>query len=130
MYKIHARLDRIEGLLSEATYRATTFCGQPSRVLLLTNMVKPDEVDANLLRVINEGCSEYGKVTKVTYKVARPGLEEETVRIFVQFAEEAAAREAYIGLDGRFFNSRTVRVCFFPEDTFDANRLEPSSKPK
>jgi splicing factor 45 len=110
---------------------AVTFRGRPSRVLLLKNMVGPGEVDAGLQGEIGEECSKYGEVLKVTvYEVpsAEAAAPEEAVRIFVQFAKQAAAMKAYIDLDGRFFGGRSVWVAFFAEADFEQGSLAPNER--
>uniref|UniRef100_A0A7S0Q2L6 G-patch domain-containing protein n=1 Tax=Coccolithus braarudii TaxID=221442 RepID=A0A7S0Q2L6_9EUKA len=113
---------------------AVTFRGRPSRVLLLKNMVAPDEVDGELRNEIGEECSKYGEVLEVIVHplgVETNLPEEERVRIFVKFAKQAAAMKAYIDLDGRFFGGRAVWVCFYREADFDSKNLEPhASEPK
>ncbi|KAL1504251.1 hypothetical protein AB1Y20_010660 [Prymnesium parvum] len=116
------------GAAAAAPKGAVTFRGRPSRVLLLKNMVGPGEVDAELSGEIGEECSKYGEVLKVTiFEVAAGAPPEEAVRIFVKFSKQAAAMKAYIDLDGRFFGGRNVWVCFFSEQNFDSNNLEPTA---
>ena len=103
--------------------KAVTFRGRPSRVLLLKNMVGPGEVDEELENEIGEECTKFGEVHKVRVVELPPGPttpEEEAVRIFVQFAKQAAAMKAYIDLDGRYFGGREVKVAFFAEADFEA----------
>ena len=108
---------------------AVTFRGRPSRVLLLKNMVKPEEVDAELRDEIGQECSKYGEVAEVLVHEVKDesAAPEERVRIFVKFGKQAAAMKAYIDLDGRFFGGSQVWVCFYKEADFDAGSLAPSA---
>ena len=86
-------------------------------------MVAPGEVDEDLSGEIGEECTKFGEVHKVRVVELPPGPttpEEEAVRIFVQFAKQAAAMKAYIDLDGRYFGGREVKVAFFAEADFEA----------
>jgi splicing factor 45 len=72
-------------------------------------------VDGELSSEIGEECSKYGEVLRVTVHEVPPAqspADVEAVRIFVQFAKQAAAFKAYIDLDGRFFGGRQVGVAF------------------
>eukprot|EP00467_Chlorarachnion_reptans_P019992 CAMPEP_0114527620 /NCGR_PEP_ID=MMETSP0109-20121206/23726_1 /TAXON_ID=29199 /ORGANISM="Chlorarachnion reptans, Strain CCCM449" /LENGTH=344 /DNA_ID=CAMNT_0001709623 /DNA_START=192 /DNA_END=1226 /DNA_ORIENTATION=+ len=101
--------------------------GKPSRVILLTNMVGPGEVDDELAGETAEECQKYGPVLKCSItEVNRPGIkEEEAVRIFVVFGTVVAATEALKDLNGRFFGGRTVNARYFPVEKFNRNELEP-----
>mmetsp|Transcript_10200 Transcript_10200/g.16406 ORF Transcript_10200/g.16406 Transcript_10200/m.16406 type:complete len:352 (-) Transcript_10200:87-1142(-) len=100
---------------------------KPSRVVLLTNMVGPGEVDNDLANETAEECQKYGPVLKCSItEVNRLGVkEEEAVRIFVVFGTVDAATKALKDLNGRFFAYRQVRARFFPVDKFNRNELEP-----
>mmetsp|Transcript_22175 Transcript_22175/g.30950 ORF Transcript_22175/g.30950 Transcript_22175/m.30950 type:complete len:352 (+) Transcript_22175:88-1143(+) len=101
--------------------------GPPSRVVLLTNMVGPGEVDDDLATETAEECQKYGPVLKCSItEVNRLGVkEEEAVRIFVVFGTVVAATKALKDLNGRFFAGRTVRARYFPVEKYNRNELEP-----
>jgi len=101
--------------------------GSPSRVILLTNMVGPGEVDDGLAGETAEECQKYGPVLKCSItEVNRLGIkEEEAVRIFVVFGTVVAATKALKDLNGRFFAGRTVKARYFPVDKYNRNELEP-----
>lgn len=99
----------------------------PSRVIILTNVVAPGEVDESLDEEIGEECSKYGEVESVLiFEVTDPLYPaDKAVRIFVQFDKQASAMSALQELNGRYFGGRIVRVDYFCEDRFDAQDLAP-----
>ncbi|KNE72077.1 hypothetical protein AMAG_16014 [Allomyces macrogynus ATCC 38327] len=102
----------------------------PSRVILLTNMVSPGEVDDELELETKGECSQFGPVVKcVVHELkSRPGLPlpaaQDAVRIFVQFHRADAAHRAVKALHGRFFGGRQVSATEYPEEWFSAGLLD------
>ncbi|XP_046840513.1 splicing factor 45-like isoform X2 [Xenia sp. Carnegie-2017] len=91
----------------------------PSKVILLRNMVGPGEVDDELEPETAEECSKYGEVQKVIiYEIPQGVAEDEAVRIFVEFKKMDSAIKAIIDLNGRFFGGRTVKAGFYNLDKF------------
>ncbi|KAJ3358486.1 Splicing factor 45 [Allomyces javanicus] len=101
-----------------------------SRVILLTNMVGPGEVDDELELETKEECSQFGPVVKcVVHELkSRPGLPpppaQDAVRIFVQFHRADAVHRAVKALHGRFFGGRQVSATEYPEEWFAAGLLD------
>lgn len=84
----------------------------PSKVIMLRNMVGPNEVDDELEPEVKEECNrKYGEVVTV-HIVEMPNVTpEETVRIFVEFTRIESAIKALVDLNGRFFGGElTQRV--------------------
>ncbi|XP_056604489.1 splicing factor 45 [Triplophysa dalaica] len=90
----------------------------PTKVVLLRNMVGRGEVDEDLEAETKEECEKYGKVTKcVIFEI--PGvIEEEAVRIFLEFERVESAIKAVVDLNGRYFGGRVVKACFYNLDKF------------
>lgn len=98
----------------------TELMKNPTKVVLLTNMVGPGEVDEDLEPETKEECSKYGEVVKcVIFEVPGPGVPaEEAVRIFIEFKRIESAIKAIIDLNGRFFGGRSVKASFFDYERF------------
>ncbi len=89
-----------------------------SKVILLTNMVAPGDVDEDLEQETKEECAKYGEVNKcVIYELPDRSLDE-AVRIFLEFKTLPSAIKALTDLNGRFFGGRSVRATFYDFDKF------------
>eukprot|EP00741_Cyanophora_paradoxa_P004293 tig00000792_g4167.t1 len=100
---------------------------QPTKILLLQNMVAPGEVDPDLQAETAEECQKYGRVdTCKVFEVTDGSVPpEEAVRIFVKFFAPESATKALNELNGRYFGGRMVRASYFDEERFARNELEP-----
>eukprot|EP01028_Stygiella_incarcerata_P003397 TRINITY_DN1675_c0_g1_i1.p1 TRINITY_DN1675_c0_g1~~TRINITY_DN1675_c0_g1_i1.p1 ORF type:complete len:390 (+),score=110.42 TRINITY_DN1675_c0_g1_i1:445-1614(+) len=87
---------------------------EPTRVVLLRNMVTAEEVDETLEDDITSECEKYGTID--TVRICK--IDDETVRIFVAFTEVRSAVAAQLKLDRRFFAGRTVQATFYPIEKF------------
>jgi len=97
-----------------------------STVLVLKNMVGPENVDEDLQEEINEECSKYGKVENVIIYQERQSEDEEAeilVKIFVEFAAPDHVKAAKNSLNGRFFGGRTVRAEVYDQDLYNHQDL-------
>jgi splicing factor 45 len=98
----------------------TEIMRNPTKVVLLKNMVGPGEVDDDLEPETKEECSKYGEVFKcVIFEIPGPNVNpEEAVRIFIEFRRVESAIKAVVDLNGRFFGGRTVRAQFYDYERF------------
>lgn len=98
----------------------TDIMKNPSKVVLLKNMVGPGEVDDDLEPEVKEECNQkYGEVTSVIiHEIDHPNSEE-AVRIFVEFRRIESAIKAVVDLNGRFFGGRQVKAAFYDTEKFD-----------
>ncbi|KAK2722964.1 poly(U)-binding-splicing factor PUF60-like [Artemia franciscana] len=97
-----------------------------SFVVVLRNMVGPEDVDEYLQEEITEECSKYGNVQNVIIYQERQSEEEDAeviVKIFVEFAAPTQAQMAKNALNGRFFGGRTVKADIYDQDLYDQNEL-------
>ncbi|ORX77357.1 splicing factor [Basidiobolus meristosporus CBS 931.73] len=120
-------------IVNTATNQATepkpaTESERASTVVLLTNMVRPGEVDDSLQEETAEECARFGAVRRCVIHEVNSGkvAKEEAVRIFVQFEALHSAQRALRELNGRFFAGRKVTARFFDPDRFDRLELAPT----
>jgi poly(U)-binding-splicing factor PUF60 len=77
-----------------------------SRVLILKNMVGPDEVDDELEGEVKEECSKYGNVNRVVIHTERHRLQDDdddsdnvteavVVKIFVEFGSQSGTSSKF-----------------------------------
>ncbi|XP_058482326.1 splicing factor 45 isoform X2 [Solea solea] len=96
----------------------TEILKNPTKVVLLRNMVGRGEVDEDLEGETKEECEKYGKVVKcVIFEIAEV-LDDEAVRIFLEFERVESAIKAVVDLNGRYFGGRIVKACFYNLDKF------------
>eukprot|EP00771_Trimastix_marina_P000372 gnl/Trimastix_PCT/1391.p1 GENE.gnl/Trimastix_PCT/1391~~gnl/Trimastix_PCT/1391.p1 ORF type:complete len:361 (-),score=69.11 gnl/Trimastix_PCT/1391:11-1093(-) len=90
--------------------------GEPSRVVVLRNMVGPSDVDDRLEGEVTEECGRYGTVERVlVYQVS-----DAAVNIYVVFTNMADAQRAITSLDQRWFGGRIIKAGYFNEERFNA----------
>lgn len=96
----------------------TEILKNPTKVVLLRNMVGRGEVDEDLEEETKEECEKYGKVVKcVIFEIAEVS-DDEAVRIFLEFERVESAIKAVVDLNGRYFGGRVVKACFYNLDKF------------
>ncbi|KAJ6666268.1 hypothetical protein lerEdw1_000540 [Lerista edwardsae] len=90
----------------------------PTKVVLLRNMVGAGEVDEELEGETKEECEKYGKVGKCVIFEIPGAVDDEAVRIFLEFERVESAIKAVVDLNGRYFGGRVVKACFYNLDKF------------
>ncbi|ENN83594.1 hypothetical protein YQE_00051, partial [Dendroctonus ponderosae] len=93
-----------------------------SRVVILKNMVGPEDVDESLQDEIQEECSKYGQVERVIIYNERQSEDDKNdviVKIFVKFYETWEAEKARDSLTGRYFGGRMVQASLYDQTLFE-----------
>ncbi|XP_051860766.1 poly(U)-binding-splicing factor half pint isoform X2 [Drosophila albomicans] len=102
---------------------------QDSRVIILRNMVGPDDVDETLQEEIQEECSKFGTVSRVIIFNEKQTENEDDdeaeiiVKIFVEFSAGVEANRGKEALHGRFFGGRRVVAELYDQALFDQGDL-------
>ncbi|XP_075166036.1 poly(U)-binding-splicing factor hfp isoform X2 [Haematobia irritans] len=102
---------------------------QESRVIILRNMVGPEDVDETLQEEIQEECSKFGTVSRVIIFNEKQTENEDDdeaeiiVKIFVEFSLAAEADRGKDALHGRFFGGRRVIAELYDQSLFDHGDL-------
>merc|ERR1712071_618709 len=97
-----------------------------SRVIILRNMVGPEDVDETLQEEITDECSKFGLVERVVIYQEKQSEEEDAeviVKIFVEFKAGTGAEKARDSLNGRFFGGRMVKSDIYDQALYDHNDL-------
>ncbi|KAK6635686.1 hypothetical protein RUM44_000940 [Polyplax serrata] len=93
-----------------------------SKVIMLRNMVEPQEVDETLQEEIQDECSKYGAVERVIIYNEKQSDNDDSdiiVKIFVEFARTNEAESARDALNGRYFGGRLVKCSLYDQVLFD-----------
>ena len=104
---------------------ASSAAAAPSRVMVLLNMVGPEEAgDPSLPGEVAEECAKYGPVEVVRVAV-RPGPHgTQEVGVFAAFRTPAGAAAAVVGLHNRYFGGRVTTARPYSEAAFYAGDLQ------
>lgn len=100
-----------------------------SKVVILRNMVGPEDVDDLLKEEIQDECSKFGVVERVIiYNEKQTDNEEDDsadviVKIFVEFSLPSETEKAKDALNGRYFGGRLVRAELYDQALFDHGDL-------
>ncbi|XP_037025135.1 poly(U)-binding-splicing factor half pint isoform X3 [Bradysia coprophila] len=100
-----------------------------SRVVILRNMVGPEDVDDLLKEEIQDECTKFGVVERVIiYNEKQTDNEEDDtadviVKIFVEFSLASETEKAKEALNGRYFGGRLVRAELYDQALFDHGDL-------
>lgn len=97
-----------------------------SRVMVLRNMVGPEDLDDELENEVTDECGKYGNVNRVIIYQEKQSEEDDAeviVKIFVEFLSQDEVERACAALNGRYFGGRTVRAEKYDIDMFQANDL-------
>uniref|UniRef100_A0A1A7WD95 Poly-U binding splicing factor a n=2 Tax=Iconisemion striatum TaxID=60296 RepID=A0A1A7WD95_9TELE len=99
---------------------------QESIVMVLRNMVGPEDIDDDLEGEVMEECGKFGQVKRVIIYQERQGEEDDAeiiVKIFVEFSEAAEMNRAIQALNNRWFGGRKVVAEVYDQERFDSSDL-------
>lgn len=92
-------------------------------MVLLTNLVGPGELDADLEEEVVHEAQKFGALTQFKVVEVTGAAPEESVRVFLEFANGEGATNAFTAMDGRLFGGRVVKARFFDEARWEAGAL-------
>ncbi|KAM0788247.1 hypothetical protein ACM66B_001398 [Microbotryomycetes sp. NB124-2] len=100
--------------------------GEPSRVVLLTNLCGLGDVDDDLGSEVAEEANKFGVVERcMVWPVPGETRDDEAVRVFLVMSGLAGGYNAVKQFNGRFFGGRTVKARFYDEQAFQrGDRLQ------
>ncbi|KAL5022515.1 hypothetical protein ScPMuIL_001670 [Solemya velum] len=96
------------------------------RILILRNMVGPEDLDDELKSEVTDECGKFGVVSRVIIYTEKQSEEEDAeviVKIFVEMNNQQEVERGIASLNNRFFGGRIVRAEKYDQDMFDANDL-------
>uniref|UniRef100_A0A8C4Z4V3 RRM domain-containing protein n=1 Tax=Gadus morhua TaxID=8049 RepID=A0A8C4Z4V3_GADMO len=118
-------------MLNETLSRYSA-CTQPvlgplqSTVMVLRNMVGPEDIDDDLEGEVTEECGKFGAVNRVIIYQEKQGEEEDAdiiVKIFVEFSMASEMNKAIQALNDRWFGGRKVVAEVYDQDRFNSSDL-------
>ncbi|XP_052101830.1 poly(U)-binding-splicing factor PUF60-like isoform X1 [Mytilus californianus] len=95
-------------------------------VMVLRNMVGPEDLDDELESEVTEECGKFGNVNRVIIYQEKQGEEEDAeviVKIFVEFTKQIEVERGCSSLNGRYFGGRIVTAEKYDQDLFEAKDL-------
>ncbi|XP_077956232.1 poly(U)-binding-splicing factor PUF60a isoform X2 [Gasterosteus aculeatus] len=99
---------------------------QESTVMVLRNMVGPEDIDDDLEAEVTEECGKFGRVRRVVVYRERQGEEDDAdviVKIFVEFSEAAEMSRAARALNRRWYAGRQVVAEEYEREGFNRGDL-------
>jgi len=97
-----------------------------ARVMVLRNMVGPEDLDEELESEVTEECGKFGAVNRVIIYQERQSEADDAeiiVKIFVEFGRQTEMEAGVESLHGRFFGGRIVQAHRYDQDMYEAGDL-------
>ena len=107
-------------------YSASPMAFLQSTVMVLRNMVGPEDIDDDLEGEVTEECGKFGAVNRVIIYQEKQGEEEDAdiiVKIFVEFSMASEMNKAIQALNDRWFGGRKVVAEVYDQDRFNSSDL-------
>ncbi|SCV74153.1 BQ2448_6585 [Microbotryum intermedium] len=92
--------------------------GEPSRIVLLTNLCTVSELDDDLTNEVAEEAAKFGVVERCLYRIVTNEEGFEELRVFLVMSGLAGGYNGCRTFDGRFFGGKTVRARYYDEEAF------------
>ncbi|TSK82186.1 Poly(U)-binding-splicing factor PUF60-B [Bagarius yarrelli] len=130
--KNEARADAAEQRSSNQPEQVRSSEGSPtvthsgSTVMVLRNMVGPEDIDDDLEGEVTEECGKFGAVNRVIIYQERQGEEDDAeiiVKIFVEFSDSGEMNKAIQALNNRWFAGRKVVAEVYDQERFNKSDL-------
>ncbi|KAK6174281.1 hypothetical protein SNE40_017591 [Patella caerulea] len=96
------------------------------RVMVLRNMVGPEDLDDELETEVTDECGKFGIVNRVIIYQEKQSEEDDAeiiVKIFVEFTQQEEVERGIAALNGRFFGGRRVRAEKYDMDMYEGSDL-------
>ncbi|XP_056104369.1 poly(U)-binding-splicing factor PUF60-B isoform X1 [Rhinichthys klamathensis goyatoka] len=116
----------LEQLSVSASGGKQTVILSKSTVMVLRNMVGPEDIDDDLEGEVMEECGKYGAVNRVIIYQERQGEEDDAeiiVKIFVEFSDADEMNKAIQALNNRWFAGRKVVAELYDQERFNNSDL-------
>ncbi|ESO82632.1 hypothetical protein LOTGIDRAFT_108708 [Lottia gigantea] len=96
------------------------------RVMVLRNMVGPEDLDDELETEVTDECGKFGVVNRVIIYQEKQSEDDDAeiiVKIFVEFSQQEEVERGIASLNGRFFGGRRVRAEKYDMDLYENSDL-------
>uniref|UniRef100_A0A8B9LMW9 Poly-U binding splicing factor b n=1 Tax=Astyanax mexicanus TaxID=7994 RepID=A0A8B9LMW9_ASTMX len=119
----------VDGLGKESANEQQPVGGSGSKnstVMVLRNMVGPEDIDDDLEGEVTEECGKFGAVNRVIIYQERQGEEDDAeiiVKIFVEFSDSEEMNKAIQALNNRWFAGRKVVAEVYDQQRFNNSDL-------
>ncbi|XP_060730107.1 poly(U)-binding-splicing factor PUF60-B isoform X2 [Tachysurus vachellii] len=117
-------MNELEQIRSSEDSPTVTHSG--STVMVLRNMVGPEDIDDDLEGEVTEECGKFGAVNRVIIYQERQGEEDDAeiiVKIFVEFSDSGEMNKAIQALNNRWFAGRKVVAEVYDQERFNKSDL-------
>uniref|UniRef100_A0A8C1AKW3 Poly-U binding splicing factor b n=1 Tax=Cyprinus carpio carpio TaxID=630221 RepID=A0A8C1AKW3_CYPCA len=116
----------LEQLIVNASGGKQTVMQSKSTIMVLRNMVGPEDIDDDLEGEVMEECGKYGAVNRVIIYQERQGEDDDAeiiVKIFVEFSDADEMNKAIQALNNRWFAGRKVVAELYDQKRFNNSDL-------
>ncbi|MEN2496327.1 MAG: Splicing factor 45 [Marteilia pararefringens] len=110
---------------SQSEYSNADLMKNPSRCIVLRNMVNADEIDQQLEAELSSECQKFGTITSLYIHQNQTMKEDvDKIRIFVVYDSINSAIKALISLNRRFFGGKIVNCRFYDFSNYQKKNFD------